>query len=318
VRPAARWQAAIEILAEIAAQLRAADAILGDWGRAHRYAGAKDRAAISDLVFLVLRRRAELAHVAGTDAPRALVLAALARVEGAAPEALSTAIAEGGKYAMAPLSAAESALAARAAAMSDAELPTAARANVPGWLMPDLAVAFGGRLEAEAAALTGRAPLDLRVNTLKAARTQARERLAGEAVETELCPLSPVGLRVTGRRQVTGTAAFREGLVEVQDEGSQLAALLTGARPGETVVDLCAGAGGKTLAVAATMADRGRLVAFDSDPARLGRLAPRAARAGVTIVEARAADPLAAESDPLMQSLAGEADRVLLDAPCSG
>lgn len=311
--PAARLQAAIEILDTVANSRRPLDAILADWGRGHRFAGSSDRAATSDRVFAVLRRRAELACAAGEDGARILVLASLVRLDGMSPEAVEVLLTSGGRYGAEPLSSEERAMLDRVAQADD--LPLWARANVPDWLLPDLEAAFGDRLLPEAEALAGRAPLDLRVNTLKTDRGCARAALAGEGVETAECPLSPAGLRVVGRARVTATQAFRDGLVEVQDEGSQLASILTDTRPGQEVADLCAGAGGKTLALAAAMRDSGRVHAFDTDGARLDRLGPRAVRAGVRNVETAVLPP---EPQAVLAPLAGRCDRVLIDAPCSG
>lgn len=311
--PAARLQGAIEILDAVANSRRPLDAILADWGREHRFAGSSDRAATSDRVFAVLRRRAELAWAAGEDGARVLVLASLVRLDGLTSEAVDALLASGGRYGAEPLSAAERALLERVAQADD--LPLWAQANAPDWLLPDLEAAFGDRLLPESEALAGRAPLDLRVNTLKADRPGARAALAGQGVETVECPLAPAGLRVVGRERVTATGAFRDGLVEVQDEGSQLASILTDTRPGQEVTDLCAGAGGKTLALAAAMADSGRLHAFDTDAKRLERLNPRAVRAGVRIVETAVLPPA---PQALLTPLAGRCDRVLVDAPCSG
>jgi 16S rRNA (cytosine967-C5)-methyltransferase len=166
--------------------------------------------------------------------------------------------------------------------------------------------------EAETAALLGRAPLDLRVNRLKGGRADARAALP-EAVPT---PLSPLGLRLPEGSRVEEMQAWRSGLVEVQDEGSQLIALACEAKPGMLVVDLCAGAGGKTLALAAGMEDRGRIVAADTDRGRLSRMEPRLRRAGASLVETRLLDP--GKEKAALADLRGQADIVLVDAPCSG
>jgi 16S rRNA (cytosine967-C5)-methyltransferase len=185
--------------------------------------------------------------------------------------------------------------------------PRAVAGAAPAWLA-DLLVAAG----VEPSDLVGRAPLDLRVNRLKA----TRERMLADLAGAEPTPYAPDGLRITSGTNVEALPAFREGLIEVQDEGSQLVGLAVGAEPGQRIVDLCAGAGGKTLALAAAMANEGVLLACDTDRARLSRLAPRAARAGATIVEARLLDP-GREKDALAD-WEGSADAVLVDAPCSG
>jgi 16S rRNA (cytosine967-C5)-methyltransferase len=183
------------------------------------------------------------------------------------------------------------------------------RASFPAWLTPEIERQFGADAAAEMAALTAAAPTDLRANGLKATREDAAAALAAEGVATTPTPLSPLGLRLATRANLAGLRAFRDGLVEVQDEASQLVALMAGAAPGMAVLDLCAGAGGKTLALAAAMRNRGRLLACDTDARRLARLGPRLARSGAAIVETRALRG--------GENLGGF-DRVLVDAPCSG
>ena len=189
------------------------------------------------------------------------------------------------------------------------------RDEFPEWLMPRLESLFGPALDAEMTALLQPAPVDLRVNTLKTTRDQARAVLAADGLDAAPTPLSPLGLRLPARTQLTAQGAFRDGLVEVQDEGSQLAALLLGARPGEAVVDYCAGAGGKTLVLAAAMQNKGRLAALDIDKRRSERAAERLRRAGVFNTTRHV---LAAEGDPWVKRRANTIDRVLVDAPCTG
>ena len=192
-------------------------------------------------------------------------------------------------------------------ALDHPSMPEAVRLEVPDWL--------GSRIEpAELRALLEPASLDLRVNLLKANRDDARAALAAEGLEAVPTPLSPWGLRIEGRRQVTTGAAFREGLVEIQDEGSQLVAALVDARPGMRVVDLCAGAGGKTLALAMTMQNRGQLVACDVSAVRLDGAVRRLRRAGVHNVERHLLEP----GDKWIKRRAASFDRVLVDAPCTG
>ena len=194
-------------------------------------------------------------------------------------------------------------------------MPRAVANDLPDWLEPYLERVFGKSLEREMAALNAPAPIDLRVNLLKTDRETARRALAAEGVRAEPTPWSPLGLRLSERMPLSGLTAFKDGLVEVQDEGSQLAALLADARPGMRVVDFCAGAGGKTLALAAGMDNRGQLVACDVSARRLERAAQRLRRAGVSNVERRA---LASERDKWVKRHAGGFDRVLVDAPCIG
>lgn len=195
------------------------------------------------------------------------------------------------------------------------EQPPEVAANLPAWLMPKLEARFGKRLVAEARALCGETGLDLRANTIKGSRDGAIAALAEDGIIAVPTDLSPVGLRVEGRPPIARSRAWREGLVEVQDEASQLAALILGARPGERVLDFCAGAGGKTLAIAAAMANKGRLIATDSDERRLNEAVPRLRRADVHNVTRHA---IGAEGDRWLSRQKGAFDRVLVDAPCTG
>ena len=302
--PGARLQSAIDLLQAVDAGSAAADRIVAAWFRARRYAGAKDRAAISELVYGVLRRRAELTwriERSGAAAnPRLLVLAASAAVPLIAD----------GPHGAAPLSADEKEVLDRAAAIAVADVPDWVRANVPEWLVPALRSRFSAAFDAECAALNQRAPVDLRVNTLKSSRDAVLKTLSAAGIDAQPTLYAPHGIRLNERPRLDQLRL--EGLVEPQDEAAQLAALLVDARPGMTVVDLCAGAGGKTLALAAAMENRGRILALDRGAARLARLGLRAGRAGVTIVQTQAAD------DSWFTMNAGIADRVLIDAPCSG
>lgn len=316
--PGARLQAAIDILSTIDQTRHPADRVFDRWARASRFAGSKDRVAVSELVYNVLRHRAELTSALGSESPRLLALGAVALVDKAGPAA-AMALADGARHAPAPLEPDEAA-SLRGSALPGGEAPPHVRLNYPEWLHAEFERAFGAGLEREMAALMERAPTDLRVNLLKADRDAARAALAAEHVETEPTPLSPWGLRLKGRANLPGLHAFRDGLVEVQDEGSQLACLLTGAKPGEQIVDLCAGGGGKSLALAALMGNRGQIHACDTDRRRLARLMPRAQRAGARNIQTRfiKANILPGGPDPDFADLDGRADCVLVDAPCSG
>jgi 16S rRNA (cytosine967-C5)-methyltransferase len=285
--PAARVQAAIELLDRIIEAARtagpAADTLISRYFGERRYAGSKDRRAVRELVYRAIRRSGER-----PPAGRAAMLG-LAQED---PQLL--ALFDGSPHGPAPVVEGE---------------PAAVASAAPAWLE--------GRFdplvdEAEVRALLARAPLDLRVNRLKADVATARAALP-QAAPT---PLSPIGLRATEGFQVEESAAWRDGLVEVQDEGSQLLALGCEAAPGMVVVDLCAGAGGKTLALAAEMKNRGRIVAADTDRGRLSRMRPRLERAGAAIVEERLLDPV--RELEALSDLRGGADLVLVDAPCSG
>ncbi len=311
--PSARLSAAIEILADIEARRRPAADALKDWGLAHRFAGSGDRAAIAGLVYDALRRRASAAWIMGANAPREILLGMLKLERGLDADAVA-ALCDGSRYAPVPLSDDER------KRLTDASLdgaPATVAGDYPEWLDAPFARVFGEERAAELAALAARAPLDLRVNPLKAERDKAAALLAH--LGPEPARWSPIGLRIrlaaaAKSPAVQAEPAFLKGMVEVQDEGSQLAALLAGAAPGNQVVDLCAGGGGKTLALAAAMENHGQIYATDSDKRRLAPIHARLERAGARNVQVRtprgAADVLA--------DLAGRADLVLIDAPCTG
>jgi 16S rRNA (cytosine967-C5)-methyltransferase len=298
--PQARLRAAIDVLETIEAGRDTADRVLSAWGRAHRFAGAKDRAAIADHVYACLRRRRSLAWPLRSDSARAAVIG-LAASGGSDPAALFT----GQGHAPAALTADERA----ALAEPPPPPPDPVRLDYPDWLDAPLRQSLGPRFEASMAALQDRAPLDLRVNTLKADPAAAAAALAAEGVATAPGPLSPTCLRAAPGAPVARSRAYADGLVELQDAASQAVADFAAARPGETVLDFCAGGGGKTLALAAAMGGRGRLVAHDADPRRMRDLPARLERAG-----ARAETPGAGG----MAALRGACDLVLVDAPCSG
>jgi 16S rRNA (cytosine967-C5)-methyltransferase len=311
--PAARLSAAIEVLADIDARRRPAADALKDWGLAHRFAGSGDRAAIAGLAYDALRRRASAAWIMGEETPRAILLGML-RLERALDLDAIAALASGARFAPAPLSETER---SRLAEASLADAPPWVAGDYPEWLDPQFARVFGEERAAELAALAARAPLDLRVNTLKADRDTAAAALSDLACEP--ARWSPLGLRLRLGAEAKSPAihaepAFIKGMVEVQDEGSQLAALLAGAKRGEQVVDLCAGAGGKTLALAAAMENHGQIYATDSDKRRLAPIHARLERAGARNVQVRTPRG-GAEA---LSDVAGRADLVLIDAPCTG
>ena len=285
--PAARVQAAIELLDEIAAAAReggaAADTLIARWFKTRRYAGSGDRRAVRELVYRAIRRSGER-----PESGRAAMLGL-----GQEDEAL-LALFDGSPHGPAPVAADEK---------------PAPWGPAPKWLRSR----FDPLLDqAEVEALLTRAPLDLRVNRLKGTREEALAALA----EAAPSPLSPLGLRLPEGFRVEETDIWRSGFVEVQDEGSQLLALACQAEADATVIDLCAGAGGKTLALAGEMSNRGRLIACDTDKRRLGQMPARLERAGVRIAEPRLLDP-GKELDALAD-VGGRADLVLVDAPCSG
>jgi 16S rRNA (cytosine967-C5)-methyltransferase len=311
--PAARASAAIEVLAAIEARKSPAAEVLKAWGASHRFAGSGDRAAIGNLVFDTLRRRASAASAMGEESPRALVLRTLVTQWLMTPEQVSR-LADGSRHAPEPLSDAE-------IAGLEKEIPAAAaphvRGDFPEWLAPEFARAFGDAAAEQGAALARRAPVDLRVNTLKADRDKVLKAL--RRFEARPATLSPLGVRVEqapgpGRSpHLEAEPGHGKGWYEVQDEGSQLATILAGARPREQVIDLCAGAGGKTLALAALMENTGQLYAYDADALRLRPIFERLRRAG-----ARNVQVLQPGDREAPAKLAGKMDLVLIDAPCSG
>jgi len=313
VTPAARISAAIDVLADIEARRRPAADALKDWGLAHRFAGSKDRAAIASLVFDGLRRKASASWTMNDSSPRAIIIGMLRLQRTMSPEAIAD-VFSGERHAPAPLSDAER---ERLLAGSLDGAPAHVAGDFPDWIEPSLARVFGDDATFEGQALASRAPLDIRVNSLKAEREEARAALAHLAPAGT--PHSPLGLRIGPGEDGRGPALqaepeFLKGWFEIQDEGSQLAALLTGARPGEQVVDLCAGGGGKTLALAALMSNAGQIYATDTDARRLAPIHERLKRAGARNVQVRTPR---ARSDAVAD-LDGKIDCVLVDAPCTG
>lgn len=308
--PGARLAAAAEILTEVVGSKAAADRTIAAWGKAHRFAGSKDRAAIGARVYGVLRRLNECSHAMGSDAARALVLGSLKVIDGLGVEQIEALCADG-THALGALSGTER------EALVATPAPGAAwvSLNYPQWLHGELVSAFGDSLAREVEALNARAPLDLRVNTLKARRADVLGELAALGLEAGACQRAATGIRLAAGTdaKVMQLACYVEGRVEVQDESSQLAIALAGARPGETVVDLAAGGGGKALGLAAAMENKGRLLVCDIGAERLERMKPRAERSGATIIE-YAGNPYA---DDLRDRLARGADLVFVDAPCS-
>jgi 16S rRNA (cytosine967-C5)-methyltransferase len=316
--PGARLAATLELLDEIARQDRPADLVAGSFLKARRYIGSKDRRAIAERTWGILRRRARLdwlltaGQLAAT--PRHRLLADLVISDRTTSQAVAQLCC--GEHQLGPLSADDWTVLRRfeGRPLFHHDMPAWVRGEYPEWIGERLTGVYGERLAAEMGALRDEAPVDLRVNTLKADRESARAALAADGIEAQPTPLSPIGLRLPARTALTAQAAFRQGLVEVQDEGSQLLALLVGARPGQSVVDFCAGAGGKTLALAATMENRGRLIACEVNERRAARAAERLRRAGVHNVTRH----LLGESDKWVKRHAGSFDRVLVDAPCTG
>ncbi len=321
--PAARLAAAIEIVDAIETGLREqgapADQALRDYLKARRYIGAKDRRAIADQIYGIVRRRgANLWALRAAGMTTAVTGRAMVLADSALHEPEHLALFGAGGYGPTALSEAEQALADRLAAVAAQAMPPAARANVPDHLYEHLFKRFGNNLAKELEALDQRAPLDLRVNGLKMTREAARQALRQAGIAASVTPYSPWGLRVAPAQPLANQPLYRDGGIEVQDEAAQVAALLSGAKAGERVVDLCAGAGGKTLAMAAMMAGAGVPVAADVDGRRLDMLRRRAARAGLGDMPVYLLPVAGPQRQAVLASLGTEADMVFLDVPCSG
>lgn len=297
--PAARLQAAIEILTALEQTPAPADRVLRDYFRARRYAGSKDRAAVADRVFDCFRHAYSYGWRMGSPWPRRLVIASVL-AEGVDPETLFT----GEAYAPAALDAGER----QALAAAPENPPAHVTGEFPDWLATDLNQAFGDSLVAEMGAMQSRAPVTIRVNTLKTTRDDLLAALAAEGFDATPTPHAATGLRLDGAAtgKLSASALFAGGQFEFQDEAAQVAAALCAVKPGDRVLDYAAGAGGKALALAAAMANKGEIVAHDIDSGRLAMIGPRATRAGVSIIQTTTS--LSARTF----------DLVLLDAPCSG
>ncbi len=304
--PAARVQAAIEILTGLQDTTQPVDRFLRDWFRARRYAGAKDRSAIAERVYDVFRRHAFYQWRMGSNTPRALVIASC--IHDASPESAIDQTFGGARYGPPPLTDAE-----RMTVAKPRPAPTALSVlgEFPDWLEPELVRSLGSDALPEMQAMSTRAPIDLRANALKASREQVLHELRSAGFEANATPYAPYGIRLNpaaGLSALQRSDPFRTGAFEFQDEGSQIVARLANARNGERILDFAAGAGGKALALAADMLNQGEIVAFDKTMQRMAPLQERARRAGATVIRTCTGglEPKA----PF--------DAVLVDAPCSG
>ena len=317
--PSARLAAAIELLEAIeAAGRKPADAVANNFFRERRFIGSGDRRSVSERAWGVLRARRRLGwwleRAGALPVPRLLVASSLL-LEGWAMSGVEQGF-SGGQFGPLGLNQQERAVlrTLENRTLDHPEMSEAVRLEVPDWIVPHLQARFGERLAEEMDAMALPAPLDLRVNLLKTTLEGGRAALLAEGIEAAPTPYSPWALRVPHRRAVTSGAAFQSGAIEIQDEGSQLVAHLVGAAPGMRVVDWCAGAGGKTLAMAMTMENRGHIVACDVSEPRLEGAVRRLRRAGVHNVERH----LTEDGDKWIKRRAQKFDRVLVDAPCTG
>ncbi|AVP57146.1 RsmB/NOP family class I SAM-dependent RNA methyltransferase [Pulveribacter suum] len=320
MHPKALLDACAELLAQVLTFEHPADAVVARYFRDRRQLGPRERATLADVTYAVLRNKLLLEQLArsGSGArERRLAILGFARVQDEQARAADAQAVRGPRdYLHGALTEPERQWLAQCDAVPPGDLLAPHRHNLPEWLVAPLKGQLGEEgFWALAASLATSAPLHLRVNTLKAKREQARKELAQAAIETQASPYSPWGLHVRGKPALGRVPAFASGAVEVQDEGSQLLALLLDAKRGEMVADFCAGAGGKTLAIGAAMRSTGRLYAFDVSAHRLEGLKPRLARSGLSNVHPVA---IAHERDERIKRLAGKMDRVLVDAPCSG
>lgn len=303
MHPKALLDAASELVLRVLRLDHPADAVVSRFFREQRQLGPRERATLAETAYAVLRRKPLFEHLARSGSggrERRLAILGFA----APRDFLKQALTDAEKH---WLDACD--------AIAPAELPEACRHNLPAWLVEPLRAQLGDGFDALAQALLQGAPLDLRVNTMLQKRELAAQELQALGIDSVPTPYSPWGLRLAGKPALTRLPPFQQGRIEVQDEGSQLLALLLDARRGEMVTDFCAGAGGKTLAIGAAMRSTGRLYAFDVSAHRLEALKPRLARSGLSNVHPVA---IAHERDERIKRLAGKMDRVLVDAPCSG
>jgi len=314
MRPAAQVQATIELLDELTQTRTPADRLMAGYFKQRRYIGSKDKAAISEQFYSVLRQKLSLSYLLselGLSAESRLLLAALHRSNGA----LLANIFNGEKFSPKRLSVNELAALEKLTPDTLKNAPVHVQLNVPEWVAPLLETALGERYVTEMRATNQRAATDIRVNTLKSTREQVMQVLKSADHAVSATDLSPWGLRFESRVALFAMDAFRQGWFEVQDQGSQLLALLTGVTAGAKVVDFCAGAGGKTLAMAAMMENKGTIYACDVHNKRLEQLSKRARRAGVHNLRSHV---LSSENDKWVKKHLQMADVVLIDAPCTG
>ncbi|MBI1170140.1 methyltransferase domain-containing protein [bacterium] len=315
--PAARLQTTLELFSDVVRLARPVDAVTSAFFRARRQIGDADRGALLETLYALLRHHARLgwwlARLGQGDAPRNRLLAWLALGEGRTPEQIRR-LFDGASPDLTDRDMAML-LALQGATMIHPDMPETVRLECPLWAAAPLQSRFGAAFEAEMMALLTPPPLDLRVNRVKTTRGAVLRDLRALGLRAEASRWAPHGIRVAERLSLARLRGLKTGEIEIQDEGSQLIALLVDARPGERVVDFCAGAGGKTLTIAAQMQNKGHVIACDVNEARLKRCAERLRGAGIHNVETRV---LTSETDRWVKRHKGSFDRVLIDAPCSG
>jgi 16S rRNA (cytosine967-C5)-methyltransferase len=320
VTPADRLQATIELLQEVERDPRPADAVVSAWFRARRHIPDKARGDISNLLYAALRSHARLgwwlARFERPATPRSRLLAFLALGRSKTRDQIHN-LCTGARFAPAMLTQDERILLGRlqGGSLEHPEMPEDVLAECPGWAFEPLRHRFGPAFGREMAAMLTPPPLDLRVNPLKTSQAAVLDALARLGLPAKACRMAPHGVRVADRPSLSRLPMLKTGEAEIQDEGSQLVAMLVDARPGDRVVDFCAGAGGKTLAIATQMANKGLVIACDVAEGRLKRAAERFRHAGLHNIQTRL---LAGERDKWVKRHKGGFDRVLVDAPCSG
>ena len=292
-------------LADVLTNTGPADVKLGWFFKQNRELGIKDRAFVAESVYGVLRRKSYLVHVAGGADPRKLLLAWLVRVQGMSLRDLDETLNKQQKE-----------WAQEIKALSTEAISKAMQADLPEWLWDSLVLQYGEEQALTIArSMHQPAPLDLRVNLVKATREEVLAKFASEKTEVALTPYSPHGLRMAQKMTISRHPLFTDGKIEVQDEGSQILAQLVAPKRGEMIADFCAGAGGKSLALGALMRNSGRIYAFDVSERRLQNLGVRLKRSGLSNLHSQL---ISSEQDPKLKRLNGKFDRVLVDAPCSG
>lgn len=320
MKPSARISSAIDLLSRIQDARIPMDNTIRDFMAARRFIGSKDRTNIVERVYRIIRAQARLgwwiAQGEIADTARVRVIADLAVHDGMDLGAISD-VFSGGKYEAPELSDAEKSFASfmQGKTFDDAAMPDGVRGECPDWAEEKLRTLYGDEFENMLRAMIDPAPLDLRVNTIKAQRAEVLESLAKDKIKVTPTPFSPIGLRAVGKPFMSDSKVFRNGLVEIQDEGSQLIGLVTGVKPGMRVLDYCAGGGGKTLILAAMMENKGNIVAMDNDARRLEKGRPRYKKAGVHNIELRCLED--EQHRKWLRRQKGTMDVVLVDAPCS-